>query len=82
VAWQRRVIAVVIIQRNIRKYLDRMRILLFLYDRALKALVKIQALARGWRVRRHLTEDIAGVRMNVSPLTLALHSFFPAQAAL
>ena len=63
---EHRIYAAIVIQRNVRKYLTRLLMLELLFDRGMKSLIKIQAFARGFLTRLHLSEeyDISKIRLN------------------
>ena len=63
---ERRTYAAIVIQRNVRKYLTRLMMLEMLFDRGMKCLIKIQAFARGFLTRLHLSEEynISKIRLN------------------
>lgn len=65
VGWGQLHQAAVIIQRNVRMWLDRTMVLLSLYDRAMLALVKIQAWSRGYLARKAMGKEITDIRMKV-----------------
>lgn len=60
--------AAITIQKNVRKFLDRMAVLTVIYERAMYALLKIQAFTRGWLLRRKLGPEFTDIRLKVKDI--------------